>query len=235
MARFRQIDRGGPLPDLIAAQIMAQLRSGELREGDALPTETALAGMLGVSRNVVREAIARLRSDGVIDTRQGRGAVIRPLSERATFRIDTAALGSIENLADLFELRGLLEIDAAGIAARRRSDTDLAAMEAAIDAMAGASEFDELQLEADARFHRSLGQATRNGYLSTIIDYLSSRLKETTRATGRVYTRDDLIDVTIGEHRRVFDAVKSGDAEAARAAMAGHIRGAAARLGVPLP
>ena len=235
MAQFEEIGRQGYLPDRIASHILQQVDAGDLKPGDALPTETALAEAFGVSRNVLREAIARLRSDGVIETKQGRGAVVRSPSERTTFRIDAGRLDQKENLGDLFELRGLLEMDAAGLAAQRRNQDDLDELVEALEIMRGAKDFDEQRLEADARFHRCLGQATRNDYLATIIDYLSSRLKDTTRATGAVYAKSDLMDVTVGEHQAILEAVRAQNAEAARAAMATHIRGAAERLGVTLP
>ncbi|KAJ57022.1 hypothetical protein ACMU_00590 [Actibacterium mucosum KCTC 23349] len=223
------------MPDLIASEIMSQILGGELKPGDVLPTEAALAESFGVSRNVVREAIARLRSDGLIETKQGRGATVRPPSERETFRVDLSALEETTSLADLFELRGILEIEAAGLAAQRRTEEDLTRLQAAIDNMAGQQEFDEKRLEADAEFHRAMGTATKNAFLATIVDYLSSRLKETTRATNRIYRDGDLIAVTIGEHEKILAAVKAQDAQAVREAMQGHIRGAAKRLGVDLP
>ncbi|MCV0423854.1 MAG: FadR family transcriptional regulator [Roseibium sp.] len=234
MAEFRQVHRASLLPDRIASDIMAKITDGELKPGDALPTEHSLAQTFGVSRNVVREAIARLRSDGIIESRQGRGAVVKPVCERETFRVDIRALGKSDNLADLFELRGLLEIEAAGLAAERRSDADLVVLQTAIADMEGQQEFDEKRLEADATFHRALGKASGNTYLSTIIDYISSRLKETTQATSEIYTRDDLLDVTISEHRKILYAVEAGSRSSARVAMAAHIQGAAERLQVPV-
>lgn len=232
MAKFNQIQRGGHLPDIIASEIMSQINSGELAPDAKLPPEHDLAESFGVSRNVVREAISRLRSDGVIDTKPGRGAVVLPPSARSSFRIDVLQLAEENRLSSLFELRGLLEINAAGIAAQRRSEQDLERLEAAIALMEGKKGFGDEQLEADADFHRVLGGATSNEYLATIIAYLSNRLKETVRATDKVYAKDDLIEVTVSEHRMILDAVRSGDAAKARAAMAAHIRGAAERLGV---
>jgi GntR family transcriptional repressor for pyruvate dehydrogenase complex len=234
MPEFKEVRRASLLPDRIAADILSKINDGELGPGDSLPTEHSLAETFGVSRNVVREAIARLRSDGVIVSRQGRGAVVMPLSERETFRVDISALDKSGNLADLFELRGLLEIEAAGLAAERRSETDLTEMRAALAAMDGHRNFDEKRLEADAAFHRALGIATGNSYLSVIIGYISSRLKDTTRATAEIYAKRDLVTVTINEHREVLKAVHAGDVPAARTAMAQHIRSAAERLEVPM-
>jgi len=234
MTEFREVQRSSLLPDQIAADIMAKISEGRLVPGDTLPTEHALAGTFGVSRNVVREAIARLRSDGVVESRQGRGAVVKPITERQTFRVDVEALGKSGNLADLFELRGLLEIEAAGIAAERRSSADLEDMCLAIAELDGAIQFDEQRLEADAAFHRAVGKAADNSYLYGIICYLSSRLKETTRVTSSMYAQEDLIQVTLEEHRKILRAIEIGDRTSARKAMQAHIRGAAERLGVPM-
>lgn len=234
MTEFREVRRSSLLPDQIAADIMAKISSGELIPGDTLPTEHALAGTFGVSRNVVREAIARLRSDGIVESRQGRGAVVKPITERETFRVDIQSLGQSGNLADLFELRGLLEIEAAGLAAVRRTSLDLEDMCKAIAELDGEMHFDERRLEADAEFHRAVGKAAGNSYLFGIICYISSRLKETTRVTSDVYIKDDLVQVTRDEHRRILQAIEAGDRTSARTAMAAHLRGAAERLKVPV-
>lgn len=235
VTQFKELRRRGYLPDLIAHEIMQQVNDGRLLPGDALPTETALAASFGVSRNVVREAIARLRSDGVIKTKQGRGACVLPTSERATFRVDMAQLGEAERLSQLFELRGLLEIDAAGIAAQRRSEADLAAMQAAIDEMGSQQEFDKARLEGDANFHRALGAATQNEYLTTIVDYLSGRLQETKREATKVYEERALLDATIAEHQAILETVRAQDTAGSRDAMARHICNSAGRLGVSVP
>lgn len=232
MAEFREVRRSSLLPDRIAADIMAKIQDGELNPGDTLPTEHALAGTFGVSRNVVREAIARLRSDGVIESRQGRGAIVKPVSERETFRVDIRSLDKSGNLADLFELRGLLEIEAAGLAAMRRTGADLREMRAAVAILEGHKQFDEQRLEADAVFHRAIGKAAGNSYLFAIICYISSRLKETTRVTSDIYAKDDLVEITLGEHCRVLEAIEAGDRTGAREAMAAHVQGAASRLNV---
>lgn len=234
MAKFKQINRSGYLPDLIASDILSRTASGDLAPGDRLPPEQELAENFGVSRNVVREAIARLRSDGVVETKPGRGAIILPPDARSTFRVDMSLLSQDDRLESLFELRALLEIDAAGIAAMRRSDADLKSMKTALSEMVGQQDFDEKRLEADAQFHRALGSATQNDYLASIIDYISSRLKETIRATDQIYKKDDLLEVTVTEHQAILDAIAEQNCDAARAAMAAHIQGAAVRLSVEL-
>lgn len=230
MKPFQKVRRRSHLPDQIAEEILRQISSGELAEGDNLPTEISLAEMFGVSRNVVREAIARLRSDGVIETRQGRGASVLPQSERTTFRVDPDRLTMGDNLGQLFELRGLLEIEAAGLAARRHSPPQLGTIKEALERMKACSDFSEEMIVADADFHRAVAAASNNSYLAGIIDYLSSRLQQTIRATGETYTSGDLLQITIGEHEAIWIPIKTGDPAAAQAAMKRHIEGAALRL-----
>ncbi len=234
MAEFREVRRSALLPDQIAADIMAKITDGDLVPGDTLPTEHSLAGTFGVSRNVVREAIARLRSDGVVESRQGRGAVVNPLSARQTFRVDIRALGKSDNLADLFELRGLLAIEAAGLAAERRGGADLEEMRTAISVMESGKSVDDNRLEADTAFHRALGRASGNSYLSTFIDYISARLEETAREASVGSAWDDLLPAIVSEHRSILHAVEAADKAAARSAMAAHIQGIARRLNVPV-
>ncbi|WP_428642950.1 FadR/GntR family transcriptional regulator [Roseibium sp.] len=233
MTGFRNTRRPTLLPDQIAADIMQKIADGELVPGDTLPTEHGLAETFGVSRNVVREAIARLRSDGAIETRQGRGTVVRPVSERETFRVDTHSLGKSCNLADLFELRGLLEVEAAGLAAERRGSEDLENLHASHARLAAHGQVDGQYLAAGAAFHRALGKASGNAYLMALIGYISSRLVETTSNTAISHSGEEHADRIAREHRDILQAVEAGDKAAARAAMAAHIQHARERQKVP--
>ena len=230
MGKFREIRRKALLPDIVTSEIMAMLERKEIVPGDILPTETALAENFGVSRNVVREAIARLKSDGVIETKQGRGAIIKPLSERETFRIDRSALENDDNLRSFFELRGILEVEAAGLAAERRTEIDLADLFHANESIKTGTSFDDERIDADAQFHRLIGVATHNAYLATIIDYLTSRVRASIKKTQSQYRGDDLIEITIHEHQALLNAIKAKDSVAAQAAMSEHLRNARRRL-----
>ncbi len=225
-------NRARPLPEVISGEILAQIENGHWVAGDRLPTETALATQFNVSRNVIREAIARLRGDGVVDTQQGRGATVRAASKRESFRIDLAALDQAQNVDQLFELRAILEIDAAGLAARNRSPRDLGDITEAVEIMREKTNFDEECLEAGAQFHRAIGAATQNQFLRMLIDYISDRLTETTRATDARYPKDDLLKLTFEEHNDILDAIRLRDIKSARDHMRRHLRLSAERLGL---
>jgi GntR family transcriptional repressor for pyruvate dehydrogenase complex len=113
------------LPHRVAALLRREIASGEISPGNRLPTEQQLAERFGVSRNVVREAIAQLRADGVVEARQGIGAFVLAPEQRSAIRIDGEALKNIENMEHLFELRRILETESAMLAATRRTDADL--------------------------------------------------------------------------------------------------------------
>jgi len=223
------------LPSRVAAQIVEEITEGRLKPGDRLPTEQALAESFGVSRNVVREAISRLRSDGMIQSRQGVGAFIVRSEANSTLRIDPETLTDRSAFLGLFELRAILEIRAAGIAAQLCGPAQLAALADALGRMRGAEKWEKGGVDADLEFHRLVARATGNPYLAMVIGFLSEQVRESIMETrARAGPVGALIDVTIAEHQAIYDALAEGAPHAARKAMSTHINNAAARLGYTL-
>ena len=132
--KLDKVNRGPHLSTLVASSISREIAQGRLKPGDQLPTEQALATTFGVSRNVVREAIARLRSEGRIWSQQGRGAFVADDSNSTVLTIDYDSLQQADAFQSLFELRGILEVEAAALAARRRNAGDVDAMRQALRA-----------------------------------------------------------------------------------------------------
>ena len=104
--KLDKVNRGPHLSTLVASSISREIAQGRLKPGDQLPTEQALATTFGVSRNVVREAIARLRSEGRIWSQQGRGAFVADVANSTVLTIDHDALQQADAFQSLFELRG---------------------------------------------------------------------------------------------------------------------------------
>src|ERR1700748_2491910 len=96
------------LPSRVANVISADITEGRLKQGDRLPTEQALAERFGVSRSVIREAVARLRSDGLVQSRQGVGVFVVGAEEAGTLRIDADLLSDRTVFRNVFELRAIL-------------------------------------------------------------------------------------------------------------------------------
>lgn len=223
------------LPHRVAALLNRKIASGDLNPGARLPTEQQLSEEFGVSRNVVREAIAQLRADGIVEARQGVGAFVLAPEQRAAIRIDREALADIGNMERLFELRCILEVESATLAAARREQKHLDAIKAALDRMSGGERWEEGSIDADLTFHREIAQATDNPYIHTFISFVCEQIRRSIHYARLTNPLHDLVEVNVGEHVRIYEALVAGDPAAAGAAMRAHIIGAANRVGVSLP
>jgi DNA-binding FadR family transcriptional regulator len=231
--KLDKVNRGPHLSTLVASSISREIAEGRLKTGDQLPTEQALAQTFGVSRNVVREAIARLRSEGRVWSQQGRGAFVAEAVNTTVLTIDYDALQQADAFRSLFELRGILEVEAAALAARRRTDRDIAAMREALEIMTQAPYGSVMWLKTDIEFHRTIAAATGNPYMVQFLVFVSERVRDSILAAGNQQRSDDMASITLGEHRRILAAIEAGDAEQAQAAMQQHLAGAAQRVGLP--
>src|SRR5216684_2677013 len=200
----------------VVERLAAELASGLIPRGGRLPTEHELTAALGVSRTDVREAVAALRAEGLVEARQGSGVFVTTDVQRRPFRIDPEALRSLDAVLDIMELRTGLEIEAAGIAADRIDTAGrgrLARALAAIDA-------------ALAKGEPAIDEATGNPHFQRFLEFLGRFLIP--RQSIRVGLRraEDLhayLERIQGEHRRIATAIGEGDVAAARRAMRRHM------------
>jgi DNA-binding FadR family transcriptional regulator len=231
--KLDKVNRGPHLSTLVASSISREIAQGRLKTGDQLPTEQALAQTFGVSRNVVREAIARLRSEGRIWSQQGRGAFVADVPNSTVLTIDYDALQQAAAFRSLFELRGILEVQAAALAAMRRTEDDITAMRDVLETMTNAPYGSVAWLKMDLEFHRTVAAATGNAYMVQFLVFVSERVRDSILASGNQQKSDDMASITLGEHRRILAAIEAGDAEGAQLAMQAHLAGAALRVGLP--
>ena len=230
--KLDRVSRGPHLSTLVASSISREIAQGRLKPGDQLPTEQALAQTFGVSRNVIREAVARLRSEGRVWSQQGRGAFVAEEANETVLTISHEEMSDAAAFRSLFELRGILEVQAAGLAARRRSDADLEAMKAALETMKSAPYGGVMWLKTDLEFHRTVAAATENPYMVQFLVFVSERIRESILVSGNQQKSEVLASVTLGEHQTILDAVISGDEAGAQSAMKAHLANAAARVGL---
>lgn len=230
--RFGQLGRDQPLHKKVATLISKEIVNGQFLPGDRLPSEHELAQIFEVSRNVVREAIACLRADGVVISRQGLGAFVVQPELRQAIRIDAEELQQSGNLRNLFELRSALEIEAAGLAAIRRDETQMRRVQQALAKMTGTEKLSEASIDADLDFHRAVAEAAGNDYLVTFLTYLVHQMRETIVTVRENHGLETVVEVTLAEHQRIYEALEAGDAEAARGTMRFHIKNAAKRLNI---
>jgi len=222
------------LPEEVAGTLARELASGPLRPGDRLATEQMLVARFRVSRAVVREAISRLKSEGLVVSRRGSGLYVAPPARRRSFRLDTGVLATdLAEVGAVLELRLAVEEAAAGLAARRRTPAGLAAIRRAHEAMASAEDWDGAGVAADIAFHRAVAEATGNARFTGFITFLGNSLAEAIRAArAAASVPDGTRRVTIGEHARILAAIQAGNAAAARRAARAHLRGARRRMGL---
>jgi GntR family transcriptional regulator, transcriptional repressor for pyruvate dehydrogenase complex len=234
MADFTQIKRNEHLPIRIAAEIGKQIAEGSIRPGQKLPTEHILASTFGVSRSVVREAIAQLRNEGLVETRQGVGAFATELETRQSIRIEAGHLGDRETFRSLFQVRFALETEAAGLAALHHSPEDIAKLDDALAQMTGAEKWTEQGIVADLAFHKVVATATHNDYFQQFVGFIAERIHIAINAARAAAILEEIVETTIAEHVAVRDAIASSDPLAAKAAMRHHLEGAARRLSLEL-
>jgi len=234
MPSIAPVARPSHLSESVSRTVEQWIREGALGPGVRLPTEKTLASEFGVSRAVVREAISRLKAEGLVTTRQGAGAFVAARPGGASFRLqERPSEGSGDALAHVFELRYIVETAAAAMAARRRSADDLASMRAALEAMEAALALGEDGTQADDAFHAAVAVATGNPAVGRFIRFMGGQFFESRVPTWD--TRGHAQGWALAsqqEHRQMFEAIAAQDVRAARAAARAHLVGAAGRLGI---
>ncbi|WP_128255722.1 FadR/GntR family transcriptional regulator [Falsirhodobacter deserti] len=232
-ADFTQIIRSEHLPARIAAQFTQQIQKGVLKPGDKLPTEHTLSKTFGVSRTVIREAIAQLRNEGMIETRQGVGAFVIDRPTRH-IRLDDGVQMDKEAFRHLFQLRIPLEIEAAGLAATNHRPAHLQQMDEALVRMTATGDGAGDGIVADLDFHRTIAAATGNDYFVQFLGAISDRIIHTIVASRKRISLHALVAVITQEHTELRDAIAAGDAIRARTAMRHHMEKSAERVALEL-
>ncbi|MFQ6180560.1 MULTISPECIES: FadR/GntR family transcriptional regulator [Sinorhizobium] len=227
---FGQISRSEHLPARIAAKIGREITEGRIAPGEKLPTEHLLATTFGVSRSVVREAIAQLRNEGLVETRQGVGAFATEIERRQSLRIEQGDLANRGSFRDLFQLRIPLEVEAARLAAINHTPQELGKIDEALQQMTGAEKWTEQGIVADLAFHRAIAAATHNEYFLLFIGFIAERISLAINAARAAAILEEIVEVTIAEHVSIRDGVAARDPAKAEEAMRNHLNGAAARL-----
>ena len=208
--------------DRAADQILDMVVSGGLDRGERLPPERELCARLNVSRTVVREALNLLEARGLISIEHGRGAVISGGNTDALR--DT--LGLIlrvrpKALWELLEIRKILEVEIAGLAAERVEEEDVRAMRVQLERMAASIDAPRGYVDADVEFHTLLAGAARNGVLLTMLEPIVDLLRVSRRVSAS--RRPGSALRALGEHEEILRQVEVGDAEGARREMSAHL------------
>lgn len=219
------------LSDRVAEALRKRIVSGALAISDQLPSENAMAGEFGVSRAVVREAVSRLKSEGLLYARQGKGIFVAPTALIRPLRIAPEAARSLQSVLGIVELRRALEAEAAALAAERRTPAELAALRSALKDLETAVRAGGNGVEEDVAFHRLIAKVSGNAYFLDVLEYIGQFLRGATMVMrANEATRVDFARQVKAEHGAVVDAIAAKDAPAARIAAARHMENAAARI-----
>ena len=213
-----QNDGAGSLPDRIYARVVEAILRGDFAPHNKLPTEEALSAQFGVSRPTVREALARLRSDGIIDSRRGAGStVIRAPGTPVVVATPVKSLADIERYYAFRAFRSCIEMGAAAGAAEFRDADDLEALQLAFEALNTAMEGGESGADEDVRFHLAIAQASHNPFFVTTIATSVAPIRQFIELARNVTDKKSptRVRATQAEHQAIVDAIvrrSSGDA-----------------------
>ena len=211
------------LADQLYGQILEQVVSGVLKEGDKLPSENQICQAFQVSRPTVREALMRLHADGLVTARQGSGTYVQKRPSDHLIRL--AKISDIAGMLRCLEVRIALEGKAASLAAQRRTPGELERVSQALAALRTALEDGAVPARADFEFHRAVAEASGNALFADLLEMLSETIQGTmTVALGitRAGSKERAQRV-IDEHEGIAEAIARGDAEAAGLAMRYHL------------
>ena len=224
--RIRPLAPARKLSRALIEQLSEQIRSGRLAPGARLPTEQALTRTARVSRTVVREAVAALRAEGLVVTRQGVGAFVTPEPQRAPFRIEPERMQTLADVLNVMELRLGVEIESAGIAAERASRAQRRAIGAALEAVGRAADAGKSAIDEDLAFHRAIAEATGNPEFARFLQFIGRHLIPRRTVSGipeRMGGQRAYLALIQDEHRGICQAIERGDPKAARDAMRRHL------------
>jgi len=218
------------LRDEVYEVLMQQIVAGEYSVGGRLPSELTLAKAAGVSRPVLRHALARLRSEGLIRSRQGAGNFV--IRREARSALDFGPLQSIPDVHRCLEFRAALESASARHAAALQDSAGLEEIERSMEAMEKAVANGAPSVEPDFEFHLAIARATRNRFFVISLEALRAPVLfgiNLTRSLSKEPASQRLEEV-LAEHRRIYEAMRDADPEAAGMAMARHVEAGISRL-----
>jgi GntR family transcriptional repressor for pyruvate dehydrogenase complex len=211
--------------ELIAEQLLSEISARRLQPGDVIPPERELTRVYRVGRSSVREALRMLESRGVIEDVGNGSFAVAGYANSLGSSLQLLLTLDQATMRDIYELRRILECEAAALAAERHDEDHLAQMDAAIGEMtqglaASGPERADLYIDGDLRFHLAIAEATQNGLIIHSMRALRNLIR---RALTSIFTIPDSPERSHEQHRAIRAAIAAGDPVAARAAMRDHL------------
>jgi len=229
--RAAPIAANGTLADRVTEVLTQKIKHGEVAVNTRLPSESELANQFSVSRTVIREAISRLKSEGLVETRQGKGTIVLASTTAAPFRIAPEVKESLEAVLRVVELRRGLETEMTALAAQRRTDVQNKRIQQALRDIDNAVLAGRDGVEEDLAFHAAISEASGNPLYTSLLQFLSQFLRDAIRV-GRINEagRNEFMGQLNAEHRAIADAIDKQDVAAGRIAAWQHLDNVATRM-----
>lgn len=210
----------------VAETIYEMIQTGELKPGEKMDSVQLLAENFQVGRSAIREALSALRAMGLVEMKQGEGTYVREFeAEQITYPLSTAILMNKEDVANLLEVRKIIESGTVVAAAIKRTDEQLKTMAEALEEMKRANGNEELGEKADFQFHLTLAEASQNPMLVGLMKNVSGLMVETMKETRRLwlFSKQTTMERLFEEHLAIFEAIRDQDEEKARREMLAHL------------
>ena len=229
-----KLEKPKTLADQVVDFIMQEIEKGVLRPGDHLPPENEMTELFGVSRAVVREALAILKRQGIVKSKQGGRTRVAETLEATPFDLATDRNGEILNIGYLYELRAALEGEASELAAIRATPEKIENLKYWLDALESAVETGESGTVENVEFHKAITEASENPYIISFINWLNNRIHDQIQAGRNEVSEKGLPRSVQEEHKAIFEAIRDKKASKARAAVLRHLKNAAQVRGIEI-
>ncbi|WIY52570.1 FadR/GntR family transcriptional regulator [Devosia sp. YIM 151766] len=215
--------------DRVYQLLQTRISNGEYASDQKLPSEKELSDQFDVSRPIIREALERLRQEGMIYSRQGAGSFVRLRSEPRSL-----GFPPVETIADIqrcYEFRLTIEPEAAFYAAKRRNEAAIESIGKVVDLLSSATDQQRHREDADFAFHMAVAGASNNHYYSSAMQALRSHIAVGMKLHGLALMGPGRgLEKVLEEHRHIYECIRDGDAETARQHMRQHLEGSRNRL-----
>ena len=224
--QLKQIQKSKSLTNDLADTLRAQIIKDNWDAGTKLPASKDIEKAAGVSRTVVREAVAILKAEGLIESRQGVGVFVSERKKNKLFSIDDKEFSSFEDAIQILELRMAVEIEMASMAAKNHSKEQMEAINNALEKVTTKMRAGQNGRNEDFDFHLSIAKASGNTYFTRFIEFIGSGVipaRELILNHSQSDEQQSFFDLICEEHNQIAEAIGNRDAEAAKAAMATHL------------
>ncbi|WP_158737144.1 FadR/GntR family transcriptional regulator [Alteribacillus sp. YIM 98480] len=222
---FKQIE-SKKISEIVREQIEEMIKRGDVQPGEKLDSVVQLSDQFQVSRSAVREALSALRAVGIVTIKQGEGTFVNNYDFSSVLDpMKPERIISKKEMLELFEIRKIMEVGAAELAAKKRTANHLISIDNALQDMKHASGENNVGESADVAFHLTIAEASQNKLMLDMMNQLSDTLRKTMFESRRVwlFSEKQTLERLYEEHELIYAAIKAEDAERARTGMFEHL------------